>query len=270
MSTQQLPRTGGKEVHETSTPATMPNPDASGIEVFSEGDANPDEFWCVAPDAPLAMISSHQMVWPDKIKGQRFKRFCDVAIACGLLAVVLPASILICIAIRIQDGGPALFGHRRIGLHGREFKCWKFRTMIPDAEAKLKVLLETDAAAAKEWEETRKLRADPRVTKLGHFLRKSSLDELPQLWNVIRGEMSLVGPRPIVREELERYGLNSIFYFMVRPGVTGAWQVNGRSNASYEERVKLDKDYTLRRSFWKDALLIVQTGGCVLFGRGAV
>ncbi|MEL7471651.1 MAG: sugar transferase, partial [Pseudomonadota bacterium] len=162
------------------------------------------------------------------------------------------------------------FGSPRIGLHGKSFKCWKFRSMVVDADERLDALLASDPDAAREWAETQKLRNDPRITAIGRFLRKSSIDELPQLVNVIRGEMSLVGPRPVTRGELTRYDLNAIHYLLVRPGVTGPWQVSGRSNSTYEKRVQLDKTYALRRTFWSDALLLVKTVPAVLFGRGAV
>jgi exopolysaccharide production protein ExoY len=145
-----------------------------------------------------------------------------------------------------RDGGPAVFGHRRIGADGRTFRCWKFRSMVPDADKVLERLLATDNAARAEWEREYKLQDDPRITPLGKVLRVTSLDELPQLINVIKGEMSLVGPRPIVSDEIKRYGAAFHDYRRCRPGITGKWQVSGRNEIDYGTRVQLDQDYARR------------------------
>ena len=167
-------------------------------------------------------------------------RLFDVAIALAVLVFVAPLMLVIAGLIKFQDGGPALFGQSRIGKGGRSFKCLKFRSMVVDAEARLNALLARDPEARREWEADHKLRKDPRITALGAFLRKSSLDELPQLFNVLKGEMSLVGPRPIVTAEVVRYGRWFPYYCAVKPGVTGLWQVNGRNDVSYRRRVALD------------------------------
>ena len=175
-------------------------------------------------------------------------RMLDVLIALTALLFVLPAMIVIALAIKIQDGGPIFFGHARIGYEGRIFRCWKFRSMIVDAEARLAALLAADPEARREWEADHKLRRDPRITALGRFLRVSSLDELPQLMNVLLGEMSLVGPRPIVTAEIARYGRWFGRYCSVRPGITGLWQVSGRSDVDYRQRVAMDVLYAKARS----------------------
>lgn len=180
--------------------------------------------------------------------GEKLIRVLDIVLAATILLFILPLLVLIAITVRCQDGGPALFAHTRIGRGGREFKCLKFRSMLTNSEARLQHLLATDDAARQEWAETQKLRHDPRITPLGAFLRRSSLDELPQFINVLRGEMSVVGPRPIVRAEVPRYGRRFRHYTAVRPGITGLWQVGGRSDVSYRRRVAFDVMYARRRS----------------------
>jgi len=168
------------------------------------------------------------------------------------------------------DGGPVFFAHRRVGRDGAEFGCLKFRSMGADSQQRLAALLAADPAARAEWEATRKLRRDPRVTRFGRFLRGASLDELPQLLNVLRGEMSLVGPRPVQRAELERfYGAAAAYYMAVRPGITGLWQVSGRSETSYAQRVALDVAYVARGSLWQDIRILLRTPFAVLSRRGA-
>jgi lipopolysaccharide/colanic/teichoic acid biosynthesis glycosyltransferase len=197
------------------------------------------------------------------------KRALDLFGAAALLAVLAVPLVLIALLVRV-DGGPALFAHRRIGRGGVPFRCLKFRTMVPDAEARLAALLATDPAARAEWEATRKLRDDPRITRIGRFLRASSLDELPQLINVLRGEMSLVGPRPVPEAELAAcYGAAAEHYKSVRPGITGLWQVSGRSDTSYADRVALDVAYVTRPSLREDLRILLRTPLVVLFRRGA-
>ena len=178
-------------------------------------------------------------------------RVLDVLIASAILVFIAPLMLVIAALIRFQDGGPALFRQSRVGYGGETFKCLKFRTMVIDAEARLNALLARDPEALREWKADHKLRKDPRITALGAFLRKSSLDELPQLFNVLKGEMSLVGPRPIVPAEIPRYGRWFSHYCTVKPGVTGLWQVNGRNDVSYQRRVALDvlyaRTYGVRR-----------------------
>jgi len=193
----------------------------------------------------------------------------NVVIALAALVFALPIMLAIGFAIFLQDGGPVLFAHRRIGRDGRIFRCLKFRSMAVDAEARLAELLARDPQARAEWEADHKLRNDPRVTKLGAFLRKSSLDELPQLFNVLRGEMSLVGPRPIVDAEVAKYGRRFRQYCAVKPGITGLWQISGRNDTSYRTRVALDCLYATRRSLLLDAQVLLATVPAVLMRRGS-
>jgi undecaprenyl-phosphate galactose phosphotransferase len=184
--------------------------------------------------------------------------------------VVLLAPLLLTLAILVRaDGGPAFYRHRRIGAGGRMFDCAKFRSMVVNADGTLRRLLARDPAAAEEWAATQKLHNDPRITRIGHFLRASSLDELPQLFNVLRGEMSLVGPRPIVRAEVARYGSNIEHYYAAKPGLTGLWQVSGRSDMSYERRVQLDVWYVRNWSLWHDFAILFKTIPAVFLQRGA-
>jgi len=183
---------------------------------------------------------------------------------------MLLAPLLLGIAILVRaDGGPAFYYHRRIGAGGRVFECIKFRTMVVDAEKALRQVIEADPCAAAEWAETQKLRNDPRVTRIGNFLRRSSLDELPQLFNVLRGEMSLVGPRPIVQAEVARYGSDIELYYAAKPGLTGLWQVSGRSDMSYARRVKLDVWYVRNWTLWHDIAILFKTIPAVFLQRGA-
>ncbi len=207
-------------------------------------------------DTPL--LARHSML----------KRGFDILAALVLLIAAAPLMLLIAVLVRL-DGGPALFRHRRVGAGGAPFQCLKFRTMVLDAESALNSLLARDAAARAEWEAEFKLRNDPRITRLGRFLRKSSLDELPQLFNVLAGQMSLVGPRPIVYQEIARYSTRITDYYACRPGITGLWQVSGRNDVSYEERVTLDSRYARQWSFARDLVILAQTIGVVLRRAGA-
>lgn len=180
---------------------------------------------------------------------------------------MLPFLFLL-LALVALDGGRPIFSHERIGKDGRVFRCYKIRTMFMDAEARLIEILKSDPQAAAQWAEDQKLKSDPRITRLGHILRKTSLDELPQIWNVIRGDMSLVGPRPIVFDELRRYGPEAETYKTVRPGITGLWQVCGRNQISYAERVTLDSRYARRLSFLGDTAILVRTLPAVLRSTG--
>jgi len=168
-----------------------------------------------------------------------------------------------------KSGRPVIYGHERIGTGGRPFRCYKFRTMVPDADKVLNDLLRNDLKAAAEWEKDFKLKNDPRITSIGRWLRKTSLDELPQLWNVVKGEMSLVGPRPIVREELARYGEYAGYYLQSKPGITGVWQVSGRSDTTYEERVGMDAWYARNWSLWYDFVILAKTVDVLVRGKGA-
>jgi lipopolysaccharide/colanic/teichoic acid biosynthesis glycosyltransferase len=197
------------------------------------------------------------------------KRGIDIALALLLLAIFALPMLVLALLVR-ADGGPALFAHRRIGKGGQGFGCLKFRSMVIDAEARLSALLDRDPDARAEWEASRKLKHDPRVTRTGRFLRATSLDELPQLINVLKGEMSLVGPRPVTAAELaQHYGAASEHYQLVRPGITGPWQVGGRSDTTYDRRVALDVAYATRPSLVEDFRLLAMTPVVVLLRRGA-
>ena len=187
---------------------------------------------------------------------------------CGGLCI-LPFLLVIAVMVAVDNKGNVIFAHRRIGRGGKEFKCYKFQTMIPNAQEALEKYLAENPEARKEWEESFKLTDDPRVTKLGSILRKTSLDEMPQLWNVIKGDMSLVGPRPIVAKEIERYGEYFREYAMVPPGITGMWQASGRSDTTYEERVEMDTWYVRNWSVWIDLMYLFKTVKIVFTGKGA-
>lgn len=197
------------------------------------------------------------------------KRVFDVSIAVLSAIFVAPLLLTVALMIRLHDGKPAIFAHTRYGLNGRAFKCYKLRSMVADADKRLNELLETDPAARREWEATQKLNNDPRITPIGKFIRASSIDELPQLMNVIRGDMSLVGPRPITMAERAKYGEHFAHYCSVRPGITGVWQISGRSNVSYPERVQMDVTYARTRTFWGDVWIILKTVPAVALSVGA-
>ncbi|WP_338041005.1 sugar transferase [Maricaulis parjimensis] len=198
------------------------------------------------------------------------KRVLDILMSAGALVFLAPLLITVALCIRITDPGPVLFSQERIGLRGRRFRCYKFRSMVVDSQARLRAHLAANPDAAAEWERDHKLRNDPRITPIGRFLRKTSLDELPQLVNILRGDMSVVGPRPIVEAEIVKYGPSFAAYSAVRPGLTGAWQVGGRSDTSYDERVELDVDYVERWSLGRDIKIVLLTVPAVLLNRGAV
>ncbi|WP_242138283.1 MULTISPECIES: sugar transferase [unclassified Sphingomonas] len=200
---------------------------------------------------------------------RNLSRLLDVILSAAAFAILLPVIALICIAITIQDGGSPVFVHRRIGRGGRMFPCLKLRTMVRDSESRLRRHLEGNSAARAEWALDQKLRNDPRITPLGQFLRKSSLDELPQLLNVVCGHMSLVGPRPIVPAEAARYGRYMQFYCNVRPGITGLWQVSGRNDVSYRRRVAMDTVYSRTRWVGGDILIMLRTVPAVIASKGS-
>lgn len=196
-------------------------------------------------------------------------RLLDIALAVSALLVFAPMFLMICLAVRLSGPGPILFRHTRVGRGGRLFSCYKFRTMHPDADRLLSTLLARDPALRAEWAREQKLRHDPRVTWAGRFLRRTSLDELPQLLNVLTGTMSVVGPRPIVPQEVERYGRHIHAYLSIRPGITGLWQVTGRNSTTYRRRVACDVTYARSKSLRHDLSIIARTVPAVLLGRGA-
>lgn len=197
------------------------------------------------------------------------KRMFDLVATISGGILISPILVLLAIVVGIDNKGRVIFAHRRVGKDGKLFPCYKFQSMVPDAQKRLEEYLADNPEARKEWEDTFKLTNDPRVTKLGGFLRKTSLDELPQLWNVLMGDMSLVGPRPIVTKEIERYGDYIREYYMVPPGITGMWQVNGRSDTTYEERVAMDTWYVRNWSVWIDLVYLFKTVKTVFTGKGA-
>lgn len=191
------------------------------------------------------------------------KRLLDLFLALMIAPIVLPVIIILAVLAR-GDGGKAFFGHERVGQDGARFRCWKIRSMVPDAQERLQAYLDENPEAAKEWAVDHKLTNDPRITKFGNFIRKTSLDELPQLLNVFKGEMTFVGPRPIVSAELEKYGNKVDYYLVQKPGITGLWQVSGRNDVSYDERVSMDVEYLERRSLFLDLSIIARTGMAVV------
>lgn len=200
---------------------------------------------------------------------QILKRAFDVMFATIFLLVSFPALVLLSIALQIDSPGRLFFVQQRVGRGGRMFNCYKFRTMHEDAERLLDELLATSPEARREWDMDHKLRNDPRVSRLGGIFRKLSLDELPQLLNILSGEMSVVGPRPIVRAEILKYGKFFSDYCAVKPGLTGLWQVNGRNDVSYDERVQLDCEYRRRASFLFDMSIVLKTVPAVLGAKGS-
>lgn len=222
----------------------------------------------------MSFIFSHEVMifrvqqnlakWSSRL----IKRVFDIAGSLAIIAILSP--ILLYISRKVKkDGGPAIYGHERIGKGGKPFKCLKFRSMVINSKEVLEHLLDNDPEAKKEWEATFKLKNDPRITKIGKFLRRTSLDELPQLFNVLKGEMSLVGPRPIITAELERYNDEVDYYLLSKPGMTGLWQVSGRSNVDYETRVYLDAWYVKNWSMWNDIAILFKTIAVVLRKDGA-
>jgi Undecaprenyl-phosphate galactose phosphotransferase WbaP len=217
-------------------------------------------------DGLLGFATNHRlsMVW-----NRALKRWLDLALTLVGGLAVLPLLLILALAVKLGSPGPALYKHRRLGRGGRPFKAYKFRSMVLDADARLARLLAEDPAARLEWEANRKIKRDPRVTKLGRFLRRSSLDEFPQLINVLKGEMSLVGPRPIVEDETPKYGEDFARIFSVKPGLSGLWQVSGRSDTDYSERVLLDTYYLQSWSVWLDLWILYQTIIAVFRRKGA-
>ena len=201
--------------------------------------------------------------------GGRIKRLFDLVFASCALIFLSPLMIGVALMIRLSDGGPAFFGHTRIGYNGKSFTCLKFRSMKPNSDAELQRHLSSNSAAMREWQTFRKVRNDPRVTPLGQILRKSSIDELPQLFNILVGDMSVVGPRPIQSVELQKYGSSRRHYLRSRPGLTGLWQVSGRSDLSYERRVALDRYYVTHSSLRLDIWVILKTVAVVMGRKGS-
>ncbi|MBZ9676464.1 sugar transferase [Mesorhizobium sp. ES1-1] len=205
---------------------------------------------------------------PPPIGGLVKRGFDIVGALVGLIALS-PLFLMIALLVKFSDGGSIMYGHRRIGRGGRVFHCLKFRTMVPDGDKALAAYLASNPEAKVEWLTTRKLKNDPRVTRVGAVLRKLSLDELPQILNILQGDMSLVGPRPVVLEELDIYGTSAVYYLKSRPGLTGLWQVSGRNDVSYDSRVAFDRHYVENWSLIEDVRIIIKTVPAVWMSRGS-
>jgi exopolysaccharide production protein ExoY len=240
--------------------------DVNGDSGFALGDARiiASDLHVVRGDGSIEPTAHTPAIRPSDLA----KRAFDVVTAVCLCLLLSPLILLIVALIRLE-GEPILFRHKRIGRDGQIFQCIKFRTMVPNAEEVLRHLLNDHPELRDEWTEFHKLRNDPRVSALGRVLRLTSLDELPQLWNVLRGEMSLVGPRPIVRAELLRYGRDASRYLAVKPGLTGLWQVKGRSSTTYRRRVAMDRYYIQNQSILLDIYILAATPAAVLKRNGA-
>jgi len=197
------------------------------------------------------------------------KRLMDILFVLFGGILILPFLLIIALLVKVTSSGPVLYKHKRLGINGKPFYTYKFRTMKKNAEQLLEELLKSDPAIREEWEKYHKLKNDPRVTAVGKFLRHFSLDEFPQLINIIKGEMSLVGPRPVVEDEIEKYGDDFDRIFSIRPGLTGLWQVSGRSDTNYSERISYDTYYLQSWSAWLDLWIILKTFGSIIMGKGA-
>jgi Undecaprenyl-phosphate galactose phosphotransferase WbaP len=217
-------------------------------------------------DGILGLASSHRLKMPWNLAIKRFMEL-TIVILGGL--IILPFLLLIALIIKLDSPGPALYGHWRLGLNGKPFRAWKFRSMVRDADKKLQALLDSDPKMRKEWEACHKLKRDPRITRIGKILRRTSFDEFPQLLNILTGEMSLVGPRPVTEDEVKKYGEDFKRVFSVRPGLTGLWQVSGRSDTDYAERISYDTYYLQSWSIWLDLWVLYKTPGTILRGKGA-
>ncbi len=196
------------------------------------------------------------------------KRVLDLFLLLAASPVIIPVVLVTALAVKLTSPGPVFYGHKRVGKDGKEFKCWKFRSMVINADKMLDEILK-DPVMAAEWEKDRKFTNDPRVTKIGKFLRKTSLDEFPQFFNVLTGEMSFIGPRPVTQPELDKYGKKADLILSVQPGLSGMWQISGRSDTGYEERITLDAYYIQNWSVWLDIWIIIKTIYVVLKGKGA-
>jgi exopolysaccharide production protein ExoY len=201
--------------------------------------------------------------------GGLVKRGFDIAGAAAGIVLLSPLLLMLAALVKYSDGGRVLYGHARIGRNGSVFRCWKFRTMVEDGDRVLAAHLAANPHEREEWNATRKLQNDPRVTRVGAVLRKLSLDELPQIFNILLGEMSFVGPRPVVRDELELYGNAAAYYLQTRPGLTGLWQVSGRNDVSYRTRIDFDRHYVENWSFAFDLKILLRTVPAVLSSRGS-
>jgi exopolysaccharide production protein ExoY len=247
-----------KEVWQTLAPASAGGAEALAATGVSSSHA--DNSLNTAEFANRSLRQSMPLRQPgDRPIGGWSKRLLDIVVAITALILLSPLILIISLLILVTLKRPILFSHMRIGFNGRPFRCYKFRTMVLNADEVFRQHIATNKAAAEEWAAAHKLAKDPRVTFLGHLLRISSLDELPQFINVICGDMSCVGPRPVVADELLRYGESAKAYLKARPGLTGYWQVSGRNALTYDDRVALDRDYVENWSFWRDIGILLKT-----------
>lgn len=235
-------------------------PDIKGIALYG---ANIEHFF---GNDQLVMRLNNNLAKKSNII---MKRIFDLALAIPGVILISPIFLIIAVMIKRESNSPVFFAHKRVGRNAREFNCYKFSTMHPNNQEILNELLLNDESARLEWESTYKLHNDPRVTRIGKILRATSLDELPQLINVILGNMSLIGPRPITAEEVDRYGEDIYYYYLVTPGISGLWQVSGRSSLSYQDRVRLDRWYVKNWSLWYDVVVLLKTFAVVIKRDGA-
>jgi len=249
-----------KEIHSVSR-EVMVVPRLQGISMLS------GELYFLFLQELFMVRIKNNLLSPSR---RALKRSFDISFAILLLPFIVPLVFIIGVLIKLDSKGPIFFTQERVGFRGKKIRVYKFRTMFVDSEERLRDLLDRDEEARREWEEFYKLRDDPRITRVGRFLRKTSLDEIPQIFNVLKGDMSFVGPRPVVEEELRNYYREyAEYYLMTRPGITGIWQVSGRNRLSYERRVQLDTWYVLNWSLWLDVVILIKTVKAVLKGEGA-
>jgi len=205
-----------------------------------------------------------------QVKHIPLKRIFDIVFSLFVLLLCLPLLLFIAMAIRFSSSGKIVYSQERIGRGGTPFRCYKFRTMYPDADQLLQQILKKDEEKRKEWEQNHKLKNDPRITPIGAFLRRTSLDELPQFWNVLKGDLSVVGPRPVVSEEIIKHYKSKAYKILsIRPGITGMWQISGRSNTTYQQRIALDEYYVDRRTFMLDMKIVALTIPSMITKKGA-
>ena len=214
----------------------------------------------------IGFASTHHLTFKSNLF---LKRVLDVGLIVFFSPFILPVFLILAILVKCTSKGPIFYGHKRIGKNGKVIKCWKFRSMCIDAEERLQKILDENPEMREQWERERKFENDPRVTKFGKILRKTSLDELPQLINILLGQMSIIGPRPVTEEELIKYGDLKDYVLSVSPGLSGMWQVSGRSDTGYEERITLDSFYIQNWSIWLDIWILIKTIWVVLKRKGA-
>ncbi len=214
----------------------------------------------------LGYSSTHNLT---KTRALTLKRAVDLTLLLVSSPLTIPLTLIVSLLIKVTSPGPIFYGHTRVGKNGRQFKCWKFRSMVIDADKQLAKILAENPEMRAQWEKDQKFENDPRVTKIGKILRKTSIDEIPQFFNILTGEMSFIGPRPVTRPELEKYGKKTDFILSVTPGLSGMWQISGRSDTGYEERINLDSYYIQNWSVWLDIWIIIKTVYVVLKGKGA-